>query len=204
MASTIDPTLDSDMTTDGRVVRKSELQQQFTAAVADIDALQGAELSADSGIDGIAETFATDVKSVATGLVHTQIVIDLTGLNSGGTAADIIGDDGVANCHIGQYTTAVMGTVVAGKVTCLEAPATGEPNIDLFSADEATGTEDTAITALTNDTALMEAAADWTALLFQGMTALPAANQYLYLVAGDATDATYTAGKFLIEFWGTA
>lgn len=203
MASTIDPTLDGDTTADGRVVRKSELEQQFQAASDDIDALQGAELTAGSGIDGIAETYATDVISTKTGLIHTQILVDLTGLNSGGTAADIIGDDAAANCHIGQYTTAVMGTLVAGKVTCLEAPATGEPNIDLFSADEATGTEDVAITTLTNDTALMEAAGDWTSGAAQGMTALPAANQYLYLVAGDATDATYTAGKFLIEFWGT-
>lgn len=44
MASTIDPTLDGDMTADGRVVQKSELQQQFTAAVTDIDALQAADL----------------------------------------------------------------------------------------------------------------------------------------------------------------
>jgi hypothetical protein len=203
MASTIDPTLDGDMIADGRVVKKSELEQQFDAAVADIDALQGVSLTAGSGILGIAETFATRTVVTAGGLVHTQILVDLTGLNSNADG-DIIGDDAAANCHLGQYTVAVMGTLVGGQVSCLQTPATGEPNIDLFSADESSGVEDTAISALTNQIELMTSGADWTTALRRGMALLPTANQYLYLVGGDgATDNTYTAGKLLIEFWGT-
>jgi len=30
----------------------------------------------------------------------------------------------------------------------------------------------------------------------------PAANKYLYMATGAATDANYTAGKILIEFFG--
>lgn len=139
-------------------------------------------------------------------LIYTTIFIDLTGLNSGGTAADIIGVDSAANCHLGQIDALVCGTIKSGRMTCLELVAGGEPNIDLFCATEATGTEDAAITGLT-ETALMESSGDWIAtgaLTVQGLKAVPAAGQYIYLVAGDATSATYTAGQFLIEFIGVA
>lgn len=198
MASTIDPTLNGDMTADGRVVNKSELQQQFTAAAADIVAIQGGTVTMGSGIDGVAAVAAS-----GDGLIETKILIDLTGLNSS-AAADIIGDDAAANCHIGQYTVAAMGTIVAGTMLCLEAPTTGEPDIDLYSADEATGTEDAAVTGLTNDTALLAAAADWTIGTLKALTAFPADEQYLYLVgSGGGTDATYDAGKFLLTLYGT-
>jgi hypothetical protein len=138
-------------------------------------------------------------------IVKTTIYVDATGLDSN-VLADIIGvAGGTANCHIGQITTARNGTIVAGTVKCLETPLTGEPDIDLYSADEGTLAEDTAITAGTNDTALLAAAADWTvALVAKPLTGFPAADQYLYLVGGGGTtDATYTAGKFLIELYGT-
>lgn len=153
------------------------------------------------GIDGIAEVCKWGVFRSG-GLIHTMGFIDLTGLNSS-AAGDIIGDDGVAGCYIGQYTKERMGTLIGGRVSCLETPAGGEPDIDLYSATEATGTEDAAITGLT-ETALMDAGADWTALLApKGMTALPADDEYFYLVgSGTGTDATYTAGKLLIEFFG--
>lgn len=159
------------------------------------------EIEAGSGIDGIAETYKAGVLRMGP-IVYTSIFIDLTGLNSS-AAGDIIGDDAAANCHIGQITTARNGTLMGGRMSCLETPAGGEPDIDLYSATEATGTEDAAITGLT-ETALLDAAADWTGLLApKGLTALPAANEYLYLVgSGAGTDATYTAGKLLIELWG--
>jgi len=47
------------------------------------------------------------------------------------------------------------------------------------------------------------AAGAWTLGLTKGLSAIPAANQYLYLCGGEAgTAATYTAGKFLIELEG--
>lgn len=159
------------------------------------------EQGAGSGIDGIAETYKNGVIRIGP-LVYTSIFIDLTGLNSS-AAGDIIGDDGAANCHLGKITTARCGTLIGGRMSCWETPAGGEPDIDLYSATEATGTEDAAITGLT-ETALLDAAADWTGLLApKGLTALPADGQYLYLVgSGGGTDAAYTAGKFLIELWG--
>jgi len=136
-------------------------------------------------------------------IIKTEILIDLTGLNSGGSDGDIIGKNAAADCHIGQITAAKNGTIFAGRMSCLETPAGGEPDIDLYCATESTGTEDTAISGLV-ETALLDAGADWTAAMApKGLTANPAANKYLYLVAsGGATDATYTAGIMMIELWG--
>jgi hypothetical protein len=140
------------------------------------------------------------------GIFTTRILIDLTGLNSAATN-DIIGvDGGAASCHIGQYTAAVSGTtILSGTMMCLEAPVTGDTDIDLWSADESTGAEDTAISALTGELNMIAAGGAWTIGEIQAWTAFPTANQYFYLTSGGAgASATYTAGKFLIEFHGYA
>ena len=139
-------------------------------------------------------------------IIMTRIFIDLTGLNSKNTDLDIIGVDGTAlPCHIGQITATQNGTIIAGTMRCLEVPAGGDPNIALYSATEGTGVEDGLISALT-ETALFDPNADWTIDMSRSLTPVPAADQYLYLVQGDATgtDATYTAGKFLITLIGYA
>jgi|TARA_R110000824_G_scaffold7263_2_gene32772 hypothetical protein len=136
-------------------------------------------------------------------VIETTIVIDLTGLNSGDANLDIIGVAGTANSHLGQITAAGNGTLFAGSMQCVETPAGGEPDIDLYSATESTGTEEALVTGLT-ETALLATAVDWTNILApKGLTALPAANEYLYLAAsGGSTNATYTAGKFVIKLYG--
>ena len=137
-------------------------------------------------------------------VIETTIVMDLTGLNSGNADLDVIGVADTANCHIGQITAAANGTILGGYVQCLETPAGGEPDIDLHSNTVATLTEDAAHNASGTSAALMTAAADWTGVLApKSLTAVPAANTYLYLIAsGGATNATYTAGKFIIKLYG--
>ena len=130
---------------------------------------------------------------------HTTILIDLTGLASSGSG-DIIGKDSTANSHIGQITAAVNGTVLGGKLTCLEAPAGGDPDINLWYADEATGTEDAAVTSLTNQVQICDSGD--LALNSVVSLATVAADKYLYMATGASTNADYTAGKLLIEFWG--
>ena len=138
-------------------------------------------------------------------IYETTIALDLTGLNSGDALYDIIGKAATANCHYGQITAAVNGTILSGYMQCLETPGTGEPDIDLYSANEATGTEDAAVTGLT-ETALLGTAVDWTGILApKGITTIPPANDYLYLAAsGGGTDGTYAAGKFILKFYGYA
>jgi len=136
------------------------------------------------------------------GIFHTSILIDLTGLASSGSG-DIIGKAATANSHVGQITAANNGTILTGQWSVYEAPATGDPDIDFWYADEATGTEDAAITGLTNQTQLMNNG-DLTAGSIDYFTAgtVPAADKYLYLVTGAATDGNYSAGRLLIEMWG--
>jgi hypothetical protein len=134
------------------------------------------------------------------GIFHTKILIDLTGLASSGSG-DIIGKAATANSHIGQITAAVNGTVLGGKLTCLEAPAGGDPDINLWYADEATGTEDAAITGLTNQIQMCDSG-DLALNSVISIPTPPAADKYIYMVTGAATDADYTAGKILIEFFG--
>jgi len=134
------------------------------------------------------------------GIFHTKILIDLTGLASSGSG-DIIGKAATANSHIGQITAAVNGTVLGGKLTCLEAPAGGDPDINLWYADEATGTEDAAITSLTNQVQMCDSG-DLALNSVISIPTPPAADKYIYMATGAATDADYTAGKLLIEFFG--
>ena len=138
-------------------------------------------------------------------IYETTIALDLTGLNSGDALYDIIGKAATANCHYGQITAAVNGTILSGYMQCLETPGTGEPDIDLYSANEATGTEDAAVTGLT-ETALLATAVDWTGILApKGITIVPPANDYLYLTGGTSsspTNNTYDAGKFILKFYG--
>jgi len=167
-------------------------------AVAPADMTPGTGISSATG-----EICEHRVTKIA-GIYKTEILIDLTTLHSMNTDGDIIGKDGgTANSHIGQITAAVNGTIVAGRITCFELPAGGDPNIMLYSATEGTGAEDAAISGLT-ETLLYDRAADWAAGDIKVLASLPAANEYLYLVQGDATgtDADYTAGILLIELWG--
>ena len=134
-------------------------------------------------------------------IITTSILIDLTGLRST-ASGDIIGVDGTSlPCHIGQITVAESGTIIAGRITCFEAPTGGDPDLDLYSAVEATGAEDVAISTL-DETQLVDSG-DHTLGSVKILTAFPADEEYLYLVAGATTNADYTAGKLLIELIGT-
>ena len=134
------------------------------------------------------------------GIITTQILIDLTGLRSTGSG-DIIGVNGTSLvCHIGQITAARNGTILTGSMECFEAPAGGDPDINVHSATEGTGVEDGAIGDLTET--LLVNAGDATLGSKVYFTAVPAADSFLYLTTGDATDADYTAGKLFIELMG--
>jgi len=157
-----------------------------------------------TGISAVAGAHTTWKEFIGNQVQKTSILIDLVGLASGG-ANDIIGKDGgVANCHIGQYTVASCGTLDAIKMSWLELAAGGDPDINLCSADEATLAENTALSAGTNPVTIINGG-DGTATDNTKLSArtLATADQYLYLSNGASTDAAYTAGRLLIELWGT-
>jgi hypothetical protein len=134
------------------------------------------------------------------GIITTRILIDLTGLRSTGSG-DIIGVNGTALvCHIGQITAAQNGTILTGSMECFEAPAGGDPDINIHSATESTGVEDGAISGLSETLLVNSGDATLGSKVF--FSAVPAADEFLYLTTGAATDADYTAGKLFIEMMG--
>ena len=150
---------------------------------------------------GTGTIYRTAVQRVG-GIITTRILIDLTGLRSTGSG-DIIGVNGTALvCHIGQITAAQNGTILTGSMECFEAPAGGDPDINIHSATEGTGVEDGAIGDLTE--ILLVNAGDATTGSKGYFTGVPAADQFLYLTTGAATDADYSAGKLFIELMGYA
>lgn len=178
----------------------SNLDNRRGEAVDLINLIAPVQMTAGTGITtGTGTVYKTSVDTSG-GIIHTRILIDLTGLRST-AAGDIIGVNGTAlYCNFGQITTAINGTILGGSVTCLEAPTGGDPDLDLYCAVEATGVEDAAITTL--DETILVNTGDHTLGSVKTLTAMPIADEYLYLVAGALTDADYTAGKLLIEFWG--
>lgn len=150
---------------------------------------------------GTGTVYATTLRKIGN-VKKMEILIDLTGLGSSTTDGDIIGV-GASAAYFAQILAAEIGTVLQARLTCLEVPAGGADDIDLFYATAATGKFDDAISGLAGQTVLITAGGAWTANLQKLMAADIPANAYLYLCGGEAgTAATYTAGKFLFEAWG--
>lgn len=134
-------------------------------------------------------------------IIKSSILIDVTGLNSGGTAGDLIGVNGTGAAYLGQVTAAKHGTIFKGQITCLETPVGGDTDVDVYTSTAATGVEDEAVSGLAGQAQMVNSGA-FTVGLTDAFTAWPAADAYLYLVGQGTANATYTAGIFLIELWG--
>lgn len=157
-------------------------------------------VSAGAGITSAASIFKTS-QSRSGDLITTTILIDLTGLNSGGTAGDIIGGDGTGSAYFAKVSASGTGTIFGVSMTCLETPAGGDADIDLYSATEDTGVEDSAISALTETQIINSGSLSIGSIVYGGDIL---ADQYLYLVGQGTSDATYTAGRLLIKLIGYA
>ena len=196
-------------TFNGPVRSENGFQQISKAANGTITVNSGIKMATEAtggaGIEGTAAVYITQVNrlksDVATNvnIVKTTIMIDLTGLKDGGTAGDIIGKDGSGVAFIGKVTAANQGSVFGVTMTCVETPAGVSTDIDLFSATEGTGVNDTAIGDLTETQIINAGAASAGTMVAGGDIA---ADQFLYLVSQGTGDATYTAGRFLIEITG--
>jgi hypothetical protein len=134
-------------------------------------------------------------------LIITRLLVDLTGLGSSTTDLDIIGA-GESPAFMTRITSA-NGTIIGGTMQCLEVPAGGVVDIDLYAATEGTGVFDGGIASLT-ETAVVTSGGNWT--LGRVLGTAPdgiANNAYLYLTCGAAgTPGTYTAGRILITLFG--
>jgi hypothetical protein len=185
----------TDAANDGVVVTST------AAEINNLDRSVNAALMAPgTGADGM-DAYSYSVQVIGN-MAITRIYLDIDGLFCGGTADDIIGEDGIANANLGQITAAINGTIIGGTIQCLEALAGGDTTVSLWSATEETGAEDSAITDLTETE--LHSAFDGSAMgAISGIdTAYPAADEYLYLTGDTGGNAEYTAGKLLITLYG--
>ena len=189
-------TTDSVLLDDGGVAEK--------CTVANLHLTYFKDMTPGTGISTGTNTICEHSVYTVGGLIKTEILLDLTGLADDDAANDVIGKpNDTANCHIGRILAATNGTIVAGKITCFELPAGGDPDIDFLTSSDATGAQGVDSTGLAGYAKLIDHGGDWAAGEMDVLSALPAANQYIYMACGTATDATYTAGIFLVELWGT-
>jgi len=195
---------------DGVTATAAELNilDTCTATAAELNRLDtsvnGALMTAGAGVTAGVGTIVKYGISRAGDIITTQILIDITGLQSGGAANDIFGDPvgAGAKSHFGQITTAVNGVIWGGDFICFETPAGCNVDVDVSVATVDTGAQDAAVTGLTGYAQLLDGGNAAAFTDAQQLTALPAANTYIYLSAGVTTDAKATAGRFLLTLNG--
>jgi hypothetical protein len=178
----------------------------LTTTNAELEQISGvilSDMTEGAGITAGTLTICQHSVTKVGGLYNTNIRVDLTGLDSSGTADDIIGDVAGGAAHIGQITAAKNGTIVYSTITVLETPATGDTDINISTSTAASGAFDADVTALAGYAQLLNggtwSAAAATQIL---LTAIPAANSYIYLSQGGTTNNEYSAGIFMLELWG--
>lgn len=150
--------------------------------------------------------------------IITEIVVDLgtskaADIKAKNDVGDAIGRDGGGAAYLTQLTPAVNGYVVYAEMACLEVPNTNL-DVDLGTADEGTFAYDGDVAGSgTNHQLLIEAGGNWAvgdidhfaiAHGTKNSIAGTLADQYLYLLSGAATNATFTQGKYVITLEGYA
>lgn len=165
-------------------------------AAADIS-VQNSKTSQGAAISGSAAFVKSSVVQKGD-VIETTLIIDVTGLDSVADDNDIIGKS-TDPAYIMQVTAAVNGTIFAGEMGCMEVPTTGADDIDLVSNASGTGKLDDDASGFTQ---LVTAGGAHAIGTVKPMTALPAADDYVYLAAGEAVAGTYDAGILYVKMWG--
>ena len=140
------------------------------------------------------------------GVIITQIKVDITGLAcKGDLAKDAIGLAAGGAAYIGRYVVADYGVVFKVEMACIETPGQGTAtitlDIDLGAENIGTTAYDVAVDDVVINTAGIAAGQS-----FVNLVPALTANDYLYLIEGDAaaTTGVYNAGQVVITFYGHA
>ncbi len=145
---------------------------------------------------------ATFVERIVATAVDTLI---FTGDAAGDFQIDDVSLKEVPLAHLGQFTIAKNGTLFDGDITWLETPNAGVDDIDFWMAPEGSGAfDDAGKTDLTEVVVYAKGSSAAGARATPiSLTALPAADNFLYMFAGAAgTTGTYDAGICKLVFWG--
>jgi hypothetical protein len=156
---------------------------------------------------GVVESYVSKIN----GEIVTTLLVNIDDLVSSAAEEDIIGEDGVGSAYLTRITTAVNGVVYKAEMACIEDPAGSNACADIdLVANTAALAEDAAYDSSGNATMLIKKSGNWEAGMFmQTSGSLDTAdlpNAYIYLANGGATggQGTYTAGKFIIKFYGAS
>lgn len=153
-----------------------------------------------AGAIGTAAT-PTTTRWIESGVIITQIKVDLTGLASVATANDVIGLAAGGAAYIGRNVVATNGIIFKAEFSCIETPAGGDNDVNAVWNSSAALAYDGAggTTYLSNSGDLLAGQT------IQNLVPAVTANDYLYLTAGTGdTAATYTAGMYIITLYGHA
>ena len=175
-----------------------DLIGNVTGEINPLGSVETAEHAAGAIGDGVAPV--TYRYNAPNGDIITEIRIDVSGLKSKDTAADAIGLATGVDAYLGQYTAAIFGILYKMELICLEAPVTGDDDINvIFNAAADLGYDDAAGTTGLDAgvLALGESVDD----LSPGVSE----DDYIYLTAGTGdVDNVYTAGMYIIRLYGHA
>ena len=138
------------------------------------------------------------------GIITTEVHIDLTGLKAkGGDAGDAIGV-GTVPAYVYQNVVADNGIIFKQEIICTELPAavSGTITTDINLAWNSAGTidyDEAGGTGSEINTGGLVAGQ-----LVEDNTAAITANHYAYLTEGDtaASNGVYNAGQLIIRFYG--
>ena len=175
------------------------------------------QTSANAAGSGIVDAIVASTVRREGHKIITEIVVDLgtslaADVKAKNDVGDAIGRDGGGAAYLTQLTPAVNGYIVYAEMACLEVPNTNL-DIDLGTADEGNLAYDGDVAAGTNHQLLIEAGGNWAVgevdhyAVAHGTShniGATLADQYLYLLSGVATQATFTQGKYVITLEGYA
>lgn len=157
-------------------------------------------VSAEHGVGVIGTGVApATYRMTESGVIITQIKIDLTGLKSKDTANDVIGLAAGGAAFIGRNVVAKNGVIFKAEFSCLETPVGGDDDVNVvinssasLAFDDAGGT-----TYISNSGDLLAGQT------IQNLLPAITANHYFYLTGGTGdTAGVYTAGQYVLTLYG--
>jgi hypothetical protein len=142
-----------------------------------------------------------------TGLITTEIHIDLTGLTGDGTQNKVIGIKADApDAYLYRNVVANNGVLFKTEISCIELPA-GGGTVDVnfvWAASATLGYNDAGGTTFGINSGTWVAGNTLTS--YDGLVSVTSgtANHYLYLTDGDGNgdDSVFTAGQYVIKLYG--
>ena len=143
-----------------------------------------------------------------TGLITTELHIDLTGLTGhGATNNDVIGIKADApDAYLYRNVVANNGVLFKTEISCIELPA-GNANVDInlvWAASATLGYTDAGGTTFGINSGTWVAGNTLTS--YDGLVSVTSgtADHYLYLTDGDGNgdDSVFTAGQYVIKLYG--